>query len=98
MTIVQKNEIISKVVSVLNEMLDIEYEKSENTVTHSNESQAVELLTVKECSEAVSGLSEHTIRLLVTQDKIPCIRTGEGKRGKILINKAVLLDYLKNSI
>lgn len=98
MTIVQKNEIISKVVSVLNEMLDIEYDKSESTVTQSNESQAVELLTVKECSEAVSGLSEHTIRLLVTQDKIPCIRTGEGKRGKILINKAVLLDYLKNSI
>lgn len=96
MTIVQKNEIISKVISVLNELLDTEYDKNEITVTQSNESQPVELLTVKECAEAVNGLSEHTIRLLVTQDKIPCIRTGEGKRGKILINKSVLLNYLKN--
>lgn len=96
MTIVQKNEIISRVVSVLNDLLDIEYDKSEKAVTQSNESQPVELLTVKECAETFSGLSEHTIRQLVTQDKIPCIRTGEGKRGKILINKSVLLNYLKN--
>lgn len=80
----------------MNELLDTEYDKNEITVTQSNESQPVELLTVRECAEAFSGLSEHTIRQLVTQDKIPCIRTGEGKRGKILINKSVLLNYLKN--
>lgn len=96
MTIVQKNEIISKVILVLSELLDTEYDKSENDDTYSNGNQPVELLTVKECAEAVSGLSEHTIRLLVSQDKIPCIRTGTGKRGKILINKSVLFDYLKN--
>lgn len=96
MTIVQKNEIISRVVSVLNDLLDIEYDKSENAVMQPNAGQPVELLTVKECAETFSGLSEHTIRQLVTQDKIPCIRTGEGKRGKILINKSVLLNYLKN--
>lgn len=96
MTIVQKNEIISRVVSVLNDLLDIEYDKIENAVIQPNVSQPVELLTVRECAETFSGLSEHTIRQLVTQDKIPCIRTGEGKRGKILINKSVLLNYLKN--
>lgn len=62
MTIVQKNEIISRVISVLNELLDTEYDKNEITVTQSNESQPVELLTVRECAETFSGLSEHTIR------------------------------------
>ena len=55
------------------------------------------MLTIKECAEAVSGLSEHTIRQLVAQEKIPYIRTGQGKRGKILINKAALLEYLKKT-
>lgn len=54
----------------------------------------VEMLTIKECTAAVHGLSEHTIRQLVAQKKILYIRTGQGKRGKILINKRVLLDYL----
>ena len=49
------------------------------------------MLTIKECTEAVKGLSEHTIRKLIAQEKLPYIRTGEGKRGKILINKDDLL-------
>lgn len=54
----------------------------------------IEMLTIKECAQTVHGLSEHTIRQLVAQNKIPYIRTGQGKRGKILINKRALLDYL----
>lgn len=54
----------------------------------------IEMLTIKECTQTVHGLSEHTVRQLVAQNKIPYIRTGQGKRGKILINKKVLLDYL----
>lgn len=54
----------------------------------------IEMLTIKECAQAVHGLSEHTIRQLVAQNKIPYIRTGQGKRGKILINKKALLNYL----
>ena len=38
----------------------------------------MEMLTVKECTEAVKGLSEHTVRKLVTQGKIHYIRTGEA--------------------
>ena len=52
------------------------------------------MLTVKECTEAVKGLSEHTVRQLIAQEKIPFIRTGQGKRGKILVSKAGLLEYL----
>lgn len=56
--------------------------------------EAIEMLTIKECAQTTHGLSEHTIRQLVAQKKIPYIRTGQGKRGKILINKKALLDFL----
>ena len=72
------------------------YEYENTNVTTENKSSApVEMLTIKECTQAVSGLSEHTVRQLVAQKKIPYIRTGQGKRGKILISKAALLEYLK---
>lgn len=55
--------------------------------------QKVELLTIKESAELISGLSEHTVRKLVAQGKVKSVRTGEGERGKILINKADLIEY-----
>ena len=54
------------------------------------------MLTVKECTELIDGLSEHTVRMFVAQNKIKYIRTGEGVRGKILVNKADLLNYFQN--
>ena len=86
-----KTEIMAQIVALLTQLID------ENThVTTENKSSApVEMLTIKECTQAVSGLSEHTVRQLVAQKKIPYIRTGQGKRGKILISKAALLEYLK---
>lgn len=56
-------------------------------------SNAVEVLTIKECTEAVKGLSEHTVRKLIAQGKLPYMRAGDGQRGKMLINKADLLSY-----
>ncbi len=73
-----------------------------NNLTVDNESTApdepkdktkVELLTVKECAKEISGLSECAVRQLVAQGKLPHIRSGAGKRGKILIPKTALLDY-----
>ncbi|MDE6021084.1 MAG: helix-turn-helix domain-containing protein [Ruminococcus sp.] len=55
--------------------------------------EKVEMLTIKECTEVVQGLSEHTVRQLVAQGKVKSIRTGEGKRGKILVNKDDLVAY-----
>lgn len=57
----------------------------------------VEMLTIRECAEKFPGLSEHTVRKLVKQDKVRYIRAGEGKRGKILIPKSSLLEYLKGT-
>ena len=55
--------------------------------------QKVELLTIKECAELIDGLSEHTVRQLVKQGKVKSIRTGVGRNGKILVNKADLIAY-----
>ena len=55
--------------------------------------QKVELLTIKECADMIDGLSEHTVRQLVKQGKVKSIRTGVGKNGKILINKADFITY-----
>lgn len=49
----------------------------------------------KQDIDVIQGLSEHTVRQLVAQNEIKYIRTGEGVRGKILVNKADLLDYFQ---
>ncbi len=91
MTMKTKQELITQIAALLNEVIEVEEQAAEAIP---NFSKPVEMLTIKECSEAVKGLSEHTIRQLVAQEKIPYIRTGQGKRGKILISRAALLEYL----
>ncbi len=53
----------------------------------------VEMLTIKECTEVIQGLSAHTVRQFVKQGKVKSVRTGEGRNGKILVNKADLIAY-----
>lgn len=91
MTMKTKQELIAQIAALLNEVIEVEEQAAE---VIPNPQKPVELLTIKEYSEAVKGLSEHTIRQLVAQEKIPYIRTGRGKRGKILISRAALLEYL----
>ena len=88
-----KTEIIAQIAALLSQLVESDSVNQNETVSVSN-TAPVEMLTIKECAEAVTGLSEHTIRQLVAQEKIPYIRTGKGKRGKILISKAALLEYL----
>lgn len=81
-----KNEIIQQIVTLLSQLADNKNEAAE---------KPVEMLTIKECTEVVSGLSEHTVRQLVAQNKVAHIRTGQGKRGKILVNKSDLVSYFQ---
>ena len=94
MTTNSKQVLISKIVTLLKELIDVE-EKTSMKIPQAD--KKVEMLTIKECTELVKGLSEHTVRQLVMQDKIPYVRAGKGNRGKILINKIDLLDYLNMS-
>ena len=90
-----KTEIIAQITALLSQLVENE-DNQKNESAAISAAAPVEMLTIKECSEAVTGLSEHTIRQLVAQEKIPYIRTGKGKRGKILISKATLFDYINN--
>ena len=93
-----KSNDINAIVQKIYGLLELLTELSENDsapVEHKND--RVEMLTVKECANCVSGLSEHTIRQLVSQNKIQHIRVGDGaKKSKILINKESLLKYLRD--
>ncbi len=91
MTIKQKREIIAAVSALLEKMIPVEEEPP--TITMSKPSLP-EMLTVKECAALVSGLTEHTVRMLVKQGKVKYIRCGQGTRGKILVSKDSLLKYL----
>ncbi len=92
MTMRNKQELIQQVVNLLNTLIEVE---ELPTAPPTSINEQMEMLTIKECAEQVSGLSEHTVRQLVLQNKLPHIRTGQGKRGKILVSKSALLDYLK---
>ena len=94
MTYRNKQELIKQVVNLLNAMIEVE---EQTTPTPVIDNRPMEMLTIKECAQVVAGLSEHTIRQLVLQNKLPHIRTGQGKRGKILIPKSALLEYLKTA-
>ena len=89
-----KNEIlkiikdIDNIKAFLNQLISEENEYESPKIV-----KTVEMITIKECTEAIYGVKEHTIRQLIAQGKLKYIRTGQGKRGKILVNKDDLLNY-----
>ena len=89
MNITQKKEIVDNILELLIQLT----EDGENTVPQTTAANKIEMLTIKECTEVIQGLSEHTVRQLVKQGKVKSVRTGEGKNGKILVNKADLIAY-----
>ena len=93
MNLTEKQQIISQIAQLIEQLIDAETPTSAPQQDQS-ETQPLEMLTVKECAELVTGLSEHTVRQLVAQDKIAYVRAGSGVRGKILVSKTSLLKYL----
>ena len=83
-----QQEVIDHILDLLTELVDDEPSETQA------KTPPMEMLTIKECTKAVRGISEHTVRKLVAQGRVRYIRTGEGERGKILISKQSLLDYL----
>ncbi len=92
MTVKNKEDLIKSLTELLEAIIVVEEPQSKVN----SEDDTVEMLTIKECSKIFKGISEHAIRQLVTQGKIPCIRVGESKRGKILIDKKALFNYLNS--
>ena len=88
MTELKKQQLISAIVTAVEKVID----SGEDTEV--KQGQPTEMITIREAAQTVKGLSEHTVRQLVAQGKIPSIRTGAGKNGKILVPKNALLKYL----
>ena len=87
----EKNELILQIAELLRQMIPVE----DVAPAKGEEKSAIpELLTIKECAALVPGLSEHTVRQLVKRGEIAYMRSGAGKRGKILVYKSSLLKYL----
>lgn len=93
----EKQEILSKIMMLLSELIETDDTASDTLNTQTTVQNKVELITIKEASQIISGLSEHTIRQLIRQNKIKYIRTGQGKKGKILIYKDNLINYFVKS-
>lgn len=92
MTTTEKKAIVDNILELLIQLTE-DGENSAPQAAKAPTADKVEMLTIKECTEAVRGLSEHTVRKLIKQGKLPYLRTGDGVNGKMLINKADLLAY-----
>ena len=87
----EKKELITQIAELLKQLIP---EDEAATIKTDDKPSKHEMLTIKECAALVYGLSEHTVRQLVKQDKVAYIRTGAGRNGRILVSKASLLKNL----
>lgn len=94
MTTTQKKEIVDNILELLIQLTE-DRDNSTPQNTKASVADKVEMLTIKESAALINGLSEHTVRQLVKQGKVKSVRTGEGKNGKILVNKADLVNYFQ---
>ena len=94
----KRDRIIIKVIALLEEFIDTQ-QSDDNIVSEESDTKAstTEMLTVKECTDLIQGLTAYTVRLLASSGKISSVRAGEGKNGKILVNKSSLLDYMNRN-
>jgi hypothetical protein len=88
-----KNETIKTIIDLIVLLTE---NKEVEEVPNKSAPQTVEMLTIKECLEVVSGITESMLRRLITTGKIPFIRAGDSERGKILIKKTELLNYFNS--
>lgn len=89
MTQERKNAIVDDIMALLIQLTD------EETTQETTRKKPIEMLTIKEYTQVIKGLSENTVHQLVAQSKVKYIRTGQGKCGKILINKEELLKVFE---
>ena len=94
MTTTQKKEIVDNILELLIQLTE-DGENSAPQTAKTPTADKVEMLTIKESAALISGLSEHTVRQLVKQGKVKSVRTGAGRNGKILVNKADLVEYFQ---
>ena len=75
MTQTRKNEIVDNIMALL-----IQLTEDDDTASTEPNEKPVEMLTIKECTEAVKGLSEHTViyKHVFRNTMIPLVTTMAG--------------------
>ena len=86
----QQLAIITALIEVLNTLKST----YENPPAAKPPESVAEMLTVQECCDVFKGLTKYTVRKLVADNKIAYVRAGDGKNGKMLVNKDSLAKYL----
>lgn len=94
MNTTQKKEIVDNILELLIQLAE-DGDDSAPQTAKAPTADKVEMLTIKDSAALITGLSEHTVRQLVKQGKVKSVRTGEGRNGKILVNKADLMAYFQ---
>ena len=94
MNTTQKKEIVDNILELLIQLAE-DGDDSAPQTAKAPTADKVEMLTIKESAAIITGLSEHTVRQLVKQGKVKSVRTGKGRNGKILVNKADLMAYFQ---
>ena len=92
MMLYTKEKLVSEIVALVEQLANTPDDPAQQG------NQTVDMLTIKECTRVIRGLSEHTVRQLIAQGKLPSVRTGQGRHGKILVNKADLLAYFQHDV
>lgn len=78
MTLKQKNNLIAEIIALLEKSIAADDESSKLQVCTA-QNQPPEMLTVKECSQVVNGLSEHTVRQWI--DTLHKNGTGQARKN-----------------
>lgn len=78
----EKQEILSQIMVLLSELVETNDNTLSPETTEPKEQKKVELLTIKEATQIISGLSEHTLRQLIHQNKIKYYVQGRAGMGK----------------
>ena len=86
----QQLQIISALIEVLKTLKSV----YETPPTPKPPESVTEMLTIQECCDTFKGLTKYTVRKLVLDNKVAFVRAGDGKNGKVLVNKASLAKYL----
>ena len=94
MNTTEKKAIVYNILELLIQLTE-DGENSAPQTAKAPTTDKVVMLTIKESAALISGLSEHTVRQLVKQGKVKSVRTGAGRNGKILVNKADLMEYFQ---
>ncbi len=106
-TVKERTYIINHIKMLLDQLIELEkLENPDMTIDKSQIEKPQEMpkakpgvpvmLTIKECVEQFDCLKEFTVRWLVKNNKVKYIRPGDTGKGRVLINRDSIVEYLES--